>query len=145
MHRTKSMRTAIVFLFAALATIVPASAKSQTVRPEMSVSSLAGPWQATLFITGGCGVGTKLVTFTLNSGGLALATETFHTDTCGDNTETGTFRITSLNSTGTGTAQLIVDQVVFNFSIQVAASGDIFNMVDVTDYGNYEEGSAIHQ
>jgi hypothetical protein len=92
-----------------------------------------------------CGVGTKLVTFFINPNGPVLATEKFHTDTCGDNTITGTFTITSLNALGTGTAQLYMTGVTFNFNIQVAPSDEIFNMVDITDAWNYEEGTAIRQ
>jgi hypothetical protein len=120
----------------------PAAAEDKTI----TVAKLAGPWQATLMIDGGCGLGTKLVTFTLKTTGVASdAVGTYHTPSCGDNTETGTFTITSINTLGTGTAQLDFAGTVFNFSIQVAKNGQLFNMVDITDSGNYEEGVAIKQ
>jgi hypothetical protein len=125
--------------------VIPA-AHGKTGRPPIKVSQLAGSWQATLVIDGGCGLGTKLVTFTLSSAGTGNAAALYHTPGCGNNGESGTMTITSLNAAGTGTAQLnFGGSAVFNFNIQVSPSGQIFNMVDITDSGNYEEGSAIRQ
>jgi hypothetical protein len=122
------------------------SAIGQAATP-IPVSRLAGSWQATLIIDGGCGLGTKLVNFDLDSSGVGTATANYHTPGCGNNEETGTMEITSLNDTfnGSGTAQLIFGSTVFNFKIQVAPNGQVFNMVDITDSGNYEKGLAIRQ
>jgi hypothetical protein len=114
-------------------------------RGSITLSQLAGVWQAALFIDGGCGVGTKLVTFNLLSNGEGDAYGTYHTPECGNNAETGSIEITSLNPTGTGTAQVIFGSTQFNFNIQASANGQVFNLVDITDSGNYEEGSAIKQ
>lgn len=127
-----------------VSTVIPAAA--EIVKPQVTVAQLAGSWQATIVGEGGCGFGTKLVTFTLNSSGLATdATWSYHNTGCGDNEFTGqTFEILTLNSAGTGTAQLgIGGGVVLTFSIQVAPNHQVFNMVDITDSGNYEEGTAI--
>jgi hypothetical protein len=111
----------------------------------ITMSQLAGSWKATLVIDGGCGQGTKLVTFKLNSTGAGSATALYHTPACGDNSETGTIQITSLNSDGAGTAQLIFGSTAFHFYIQASRNTQVFNMVDISDSANYEEGSAIRQ
>lgn len=127
--------------------VIPvAAADGKAVRQPIKLSQLAGSWQATLLIDGGCGLGTKLVTFTLNFSGAGNAAALYHTPGCGDNGESGTMTITSLNAAGTGTAQLnFGGSAVFHFDVQVSPSGQIFNMVDITDSGNYEEGTAIRQ
>jgi hypothetical protein len=127
------------------AAIPAAAADDNTARPAIKLASLAGKWQSALFLDGGCGVGTKVVTFTLNASGTGKATEVFHTPGCGDNSASGTFTVKSLNTAGTGTAQLSVTGGLFNYIIQVAANGQIFNMVDVTDPGNYEVGTSVKQ
>ena len=121
--------------------VIPAAAGAIT------VSQLAGSWQATLVIDGGCGQGTKLVVFKLNSTGAGSAAALYHTPACGNNSLAGTIQITLDNSmgNGSGTAQLTFGSTVFHFNIQVAANAQIFNLVDVTDSVNYEEGSAIRQ
>jgi hypothetical protein len=57
-----------------------------------------------------------------------------------------TFNIISLNSNGSGTAGLTCGTGCgWTFAIQVAPDRSSFNMVDVTDPGNFLEGTAIHQ
>ncbi len=120
-------------------------------RAPVAVSQLAGNWQASLMIDGGCGLGTKLVNFNLNVGGVGTATAQYHTPECGNNEERGTIEVTSLNTDGTGngsgTAQLIFgESTVFNFSIQVSPNGQVIDMVEADiSSGNYEEGLAIRQ
>jgi hypothetical protein len=117
----------------------------------VAVSQLAGNWQASLVIDGGCGMGTKLVNFNLNVGGVGTAIAQYHTPACGNNQETGTIEVTSLNTdgmgNGSGTAQLIFgESTVFNFSIQVSPNGQVIDMVEGdSSSGNYEEGLAIRQ
>jgi hypothetical protein len=97
---------------------------------------------------GGCGVGSVLVTFTLNAKGLATnATETAHNAGCGDSTSTGnTFSIQSLNANGSGTAGLSCGTGCgFTFDIQASPDRSTFNVVDVTDGGNFLVGTAIHE
>jgi hypothetical protein len=54
--------------------------------------------------------------------------------------------ITSLAANGSGTANLSCGSGCgFNFSIQVAPDRSTLNLVDVSDPGNYLEGTAIHQ
>jgi hypothetical protein len=123
------------------------SAIGQAAAP-IPASKLAGSWQATLVIDGGCGLGTKLVNFALDSNGVGTATANYHTPACGNNEETGTMEITSLNDrgfNGYGTAQLIFGSTVFNFDIQVAPNGQVFNMVDISDPNNYDKGLAVRQ
>jgi hypothetical protein len=127
--------------------VIPAEAADHTpVPPAITLSQLAGSWQATLVIDGGCGLGTKLVRFSLSSSGSGGATAFYHTPDCGNNEESGRMTITSLSANGTGTAQLnFGGAAVFNFYIQVSPNGQVLNMVDITDSNNYEEGSAIRQ
>lgn len=108
---------------------------------------LSGAWQVTLYGQGGCGVGTSLVTFTLNGSGVGTATNKAHTVGCGDTTTTGnTFTITSLAANGSGTAGLTCGVGCgFTFSIQVSPDRSTFNLVDITDPNNFVEGTAVHQ
>ena len=141
----------LVFLVAAtlslVSVLIPAAAADRKAAPPITLSQLAGRWQATTIGQGGCGFGSKLVTFTLNSIGEARnTTYRYHTVSCGDGEYTGQkFTITSLNSNGTGSAELGVGNgIVLTFNIQVSADHQVFNMGDITDYQNYEEGTAIH-
>jgi hypothetical protein len=115
---------------------------------DIVTPDLAGSWQATLYGLGGCGVGTSVVTFTLNSSGVATnATETSHSAGCGNNKSTGnTFAIQSLNSNGSGTANLSCgSDCGFNFNIQVSPDRSTINLVDVStaNPGNFLAGTAI--
>jgi hypothetical protein len=114
---------------------------------DVVTPDLTGAWQVTLYGQGGCGVGTSLVTFTLNSSGNATnATNTSHTAGCGDSTSSGnTFTIQSLNSNGSGTAGLSCGVGCgFSFNIQVSPDRSTFNLVDVSDPGNFLAGVAIN-
>jgi hypothetical protein len=96
----------------------------------------------------GCGISTSYVTFTLNSAGSGVATNTSHTQGCGNPTGTGEFTILTLNANGSGTAGLSCGPGCgWAFHIQVSPDRSIFNVVDVdpTNPGNYLEGVAIHQ
>ena len=117
---------------------------------NVSKSDLAGAWQMTIVGQTGCGFGTTLYTFTLNSSGsTSNATGTYHTAGCGDGTSSGnTFTIQSLNANGSGTAGLTCGSGCgWLLNIQVAPDRSTFNVVDVSplNSGNYIEGVAIHQ
>jgi len=148
---SKPARLAILvalMLVTLVAVAIPAAAAEGKAKPEITLAKLKGSWQATVYGEGGCGEGSKLVTFTLNSDGVATdAVWSYHTTGCGDATITGqTFEITTLNSDGSGTATLTIGGgVTLSFSIQVSGSGQVFNLVDITDSGNYEEGTAVKQ
>src|SRR5208282_19000 len=147
---SKPARLAILvalMLVTLVAVAIPA-AGAEKAKPEITLAKLKGSWQATVYGEGGCGEGSKLVTFTLNSDGVATdAVWSYHTTGCGDATITGqTFEITTLNSDGSGTATLTIGGgVTLSFSIQVSGSGQVFNLVDIPDSGNYEEGTAVKQ
>lgn len=115
----------------------------------ITIRSLAGPWQMTLFGVGGCGTGTSVVNFTLNDCGLGSTVVKGHTSGCGDPSSSGNpFVIQSLNPDGSGTANLSCGPGCgWNLIIQVAKNRQIFNVVDVDPLngGNYLEGTAIHQ
>ena len=123
---------------------VLASSSGDIVTPD-----LTGSWQVTLYGQGGCGVGSSLVTFTLNSSGTANnAASTSHSVGCGDTTSTGnTFTILSMNANGSGTAGLSCGTGCgFTFNIQVSPDRSTFNLVDISssDPGNFLAGMAIN-
>ena len=115
----------------------------------LSVSQLAGPWQAALLWSGsGCGPMAGLVKFTLDNTGTTNAAVLTTHGICGDYTSTVTFSILSLNAQGSGTANLTCGQACgWGLVIQVAPNGQIFNIVDVSpgNPGNYVAGTAIRQ
>jgi hypothetical protein len=117
--------------------------------PPIKLSHLKGPWQMTLTGNTSCGISTNLLNFTLNSKGSGSATMLSHTSGCGDIESTGVpFLIESLNSNGSGTANLSCGSGCgWEFNIQVNHDGTIFNLVDVdpNNPGNYFEGTAIRQ
>lgn len=141
-----ALRTSLLVLFSIGAVAVfttPSFATGNVVKAD-----LAGNWQITLYGQGGCGVGTSLVTFTLNASGAATnAVEKSHSVGCGDTSSSGnTFTIQSLNSNGSGTAGLSCGTGCgFTFSIQVAPDRSSFNLVDITDPNNFLIGVAVHQ
>ena len=103
----------------------------------------------TLYGQGGCGVATTLVTFTLNSSGVANnATETSHSAGCGDTVSSGnTFTVQSMNANGSGTAGLSCGTGCgFTFNIQVSPDRSTFNLVDVSAANplNFLAGVAIN-
>jgi hypothetical protein len=117
---------------------------------NVSKSDLAGAWQMTTIGQTGCGFGTTLYTFTLNSAGVASnVVATSHTAGCGDGTSTNaTFQINSLSSNGSGTAGLGCGTACgWNLNIQVAADRSSFSLIDVSaaNPGNFIEGVAVHQ
>ena len=133
-------------LVALFATVRPSKASIGNV----SKSDLAGNWQMTIVGQTGCGFGTQVYNFTLNSNGLSSnVTGRSHTVGCGDGpTGTNTLTIQSLNANGTGTANLTCGTSCgWNLNIQVAPDRSSFNVVDVSpaNPGNFIEGIAIHQ
>ncbi len=115
---------------------------------NVSIPDLTGSWQTTLYAVDGCGNTSTLVTFALNSSGVANnATETQHSAGCGDNTSTGnTMTIQSLNSDGSGTANLSCGLGCgWNFNIQVSPDRSTFNLIDVSSVnpGNFPAGLAV--
>jgi len=146
LHLPRPARAALLAVLS-LAVIVMLPTQSSATGNVVK-ADLAGAWQVTLYGQGGCGVGTTVVNFTLNSSGSATnATEKSHSVGCGDTTSTGnTFTIQTLNSNGGGTASLSCGiGCGFTFSIQVSPDRSTFNLVDITDPNNFLMGVAIHQ
>jgi hypothetical protein len=116
----------------------------------VSKADLSGPWQMTIIGQTGCGFGTAVYTFSLNSSGSSSnVTDNYHSSGCGDGTTTGnTFTVQTLNANGSGTANLTCGTGCgFNLNIQVAPDRSSFNVIDVSSAnpGNYIEGVAVHQ
>ncbi|HUA16499.1 MAG TPA: hypothetical protein VMG31_14475 [Verrucomicrobiae bacterium] len=146
-NRHRLAKLAIPVALCLVASIALVKRSSATIG-NVNKGDLAGPWQVTLYGQGGCGVGTVQVNFTLNSSGVSTAaTSRAHNVGCGDYTTTGnTFTITSMTFNGSGTASLTCGSGCgFTFDIQVAPDRSSFNLVDLTDPGNFLEGVAIHQ
>lgn len=113
---------------------------------NVSKSDLAGTWQIVLGGFTGCGQSTELATITLNATGAGTGTLQTH-GSCGDSSLTGqTFTVSSLKANGSGTAGLSCGTGCgWAFTIQVSPDRSTFNLVDITDPGNFLEGTAIHQ
>jgi hypothetical protein len=109
-----------------------------------SLSNLVGTWTAGIELNGGCGIGSKLVTFTLNSRGEGPASYRANTAECGPSSGTGTMKITSLNADGSGTATLAIN-FVGHFEIQISQNGQVMNLVEIEDTINYDVGVAVKQ
>jgi hypothetical protein len=146
-HNHKPARLAVLAALA-LITIVtavaPAAAQDVKARPAITLAKLAGTWTAGIELNGGCGIGSKLVTFTLNASGTGPATYQYNTQECGASSGTGTMTISSLKADGTGTAVLSIN-FVGDFNIQVSPNGQVMGMVEIVDTGNYDVGVAVKQ
>jgi hypothetical protein len=137
----------VVFVAVFVLIIVVSVAKVSKGTGVIGKEDLAGSWQATLVGDTGCGAGTIVVNFTLNSAGTGPATLHGHSG-CGTTTTTGqTFTINTLNVNGSGTAGVSCGtNCGFTFAIQVSPDRAIFNMADITDpIPNALAGVAIHQ
>jgi hypothetical protein len=136
---------AALTLLTFVSAVTPAAAEEVNVRPpKLTVANLAGTWTAGIELNGGCGIGSKLVTFKLNKLGTGTATYQYNTQECGAVSGTGTMEITSLNADGTGTAVLSIN-FVGNFNIQVSPNGQVMGLVEIVDTGNYDVGVAVKQ
>jgi hypothetical protein len=147
-HNLKPARLAVLAALA-LITIVSAVAPGaaqdvQTRPPAITLASLRGTWTAGIELNGGCGIGSKLVTFTLNAKGTGPATYQYNTAECGAASGTGTMAITSINADGSGTAVLSIN-FVGDFNIQVSPNGQVMGMVEIVDTGNYDVGVAVKE
>jgi hypothetical protein len=117
---------------------------------KVTKTNLTGKWQLALYGNTGCGVGSSLVTFTLNAAGVATnASNTGHTAGCGDAVSTlNNFTVSTLNANGSGVAGLSCGPSCgWTFNIQVSPDRSTFNVVDVSpaNPSNFLIGTAIHQ
>ena len=136
---------AVLALITFVSAVTPGVAQEAKPRPaKLTLANLAGTWTAGIELNGGCGIGSKLVTFKLNKSGTGTATYQYNTQECGAVSGTGTMEITSLNADGTGTAILSIN-FVGNFNIQVSPNGQVMGMVEIVDTGNYDVGVAVKQ
>ncbi len=139
----------LVFLSVlSLATVVSIVTASRATIGVISKADLAGPWQAALVGSSGCGTGSMQVNFTLNGSGTGTATIVTHSTGCGDSTTSGMpIAIQSLSGNGSGFIALNCGTGCgWGFQIQVSPDRSKFNMVDVTDpIPNFWAGSAVHQ
>jgi hypothetical protein len=145
-QRAAKLTVLAVVLIATVALLATSStAQDQKVRPKITISQLAGPWQIAVAGNTGCGVSSLLFNGTLNSSGVAVGTLTGSSAGCGSNTTTETFTILSLNATGSGTAGLSCGSGCgWLFNIQVSPNKQMFNLVDVSDGGaNVLAGTAV--
>jgi hypothetical protein len=144
----KSTRGAVLaLLVVAMVTSFVALGSAQKVKPPVTLAQLAGPWQIGVSGNTGCGVSALLFTGTLNTSGVATGTLTGASTGCASSSNTQTFTITSLNPNGSGTANLSCGyDCGWDFNIQVNASKQIFNLVDVSNGGdNVLAGTAVKQ
>ena len=141
----KSLRIAAVAAVAIAATAAPVIASAGV--GYVAYPDLAGNWTATLSGFTGCGSSAMLVAINLNSAGVGTATLTTHGQ-CGDSVATGqTFKVTALNTNGTGTAGLSCGVGCgWNLKIQVSPDRQTMNLIDVdpVNPNNYIAGVAVH-
>ena len=98
----RALFLAALSLALTLAVVKPAKATG-----NIGKADLVGPWAVTLTGDTGCGITTMYVTFSPSSSGSGTATYQSHTSGCGDGSTTGvTFTIDTLNTNGSGTANL---------------------------------------
>jgi hypothetical protein len=110
-------------------------------------ANLSGKWQIALTGFTGCGNHALLMTVNLdNTASGATGTLVGHGG-CGDSTLSNqSFTVNQLGVNGSGTANMSCgDGCGWNFKIQVAPDRSTFNLVDVTDPGNYLVGTAVRQ
>lgn len=144
-HNLKPARLAVLAALALItfvSAVTPVAAQDVEPQPEISKANLAGTWQVGIELNGGCGIGSKLVVFTLDSHGTGPASYDANTTECGPSSGTGTMTITSLHANGSGTAVLSIN-FVGNFNIQISPNGQVMNMVEIADTGNYDVGTAV--
>ena len=143
-HLSQPVRIAVLAVFGMVAAISLVTVSSAT--GNVSKGDLAGTWQITLGGVTGCGQATELANITLNSNGSGTGTLQTH-GSCGDSSLTAqTFTISSLKTNGSGTAGLSCGTGCgWAFTIQVSPDRSSFNLVDITDPGNFLEGTAVHQ
>jgi hypothetical protein len=145
----RQFRSLSASLAAATVAMTLAPLNAEAANPEL-LAKMAGPWTAVLSGNTGCGASSMYVTFRLNSrgNGGTSATIVGHSTGCPDQTATDqTFRITSIDARGRGTAGLSCGPGCgWVFRIQVAEDGQTFILTDVepTNPLNTPTGTAIH-
>ena len=148
-HHHRAVRTVSLLAFSLFVTAVAmngSAARAAAAEPPVTIQQLQGTWAITLTGVDGCGVFTTYATVTLSATGTGTANERYHSVACGDGTASVPFKIISLNPNGSGTAGLgCGGSCGFTFTIQVSRPRDEFGMIDLTDPGNYLEGTAIRQ
>ena len=77
-HNPKMARLAVLAalaLITIISAVAPGAAQEVKTQPAtMTLAKLAGTWTAGIELNGGCGIGSKQVTFTLNKSGTGPAT-----------------------------------------------------------------------
>jgi hypothetical protein len=147
-HNPKTARLAVLaglVLITIVSAVATGAAQDVKAQPAgITLAKLAGTWTAGIELNGGCGIGSKQVTFTLNAKGTGPATYQYNTEECGASSGTGTMEITSINADGSGTAVLSIN-FVGDFNIQVSPNGQVMGLVEIVDTGNYDVGVAVKQ
>ena len=146
-HNLNPARLAVLAALALItfvSAVAPGVAQDVQVRPPVTLASLAGRWTAGIELNGGCGIGSKLVTFTLDASGTGPATYQYNTSECGAASGTGTMTITSIKPNGSGTAVLSIN-FVGDFDIQVSPNGQVMGMVEIVDPTNFDVGVAVKE
>lgn len=137
---------------AALAAVLCAAASGLPVAQAQAADSallaqMAGRWSVALVGNTSCGSTSMFATFTLNASGFGNNVSIKSNSTgCGLTVVANQpFKITNLNSRGTGKASMGCGvDCGFTFDIQVAAGGQLFALADVTDFNNNPTGTAVH-
>jgi hypothetical protein len=130
----------------AMAAMLSVPVASQAGVGQITLADLHGPWTATLMGFTGCGQHAMHVAINMNNAGSGTATITNHSQ-CGDSVQTGqTFKVSSINTSGTGTANLSCGTGCgWVLRFQVSPDRTVMNLVDVepANPGNFLAGSAV--
>ncbi len=115
---------------------------------QITIGNFAGHWQMTVIGQTSCGFGTTVYSVTLNAAGSGTATGTYH-GVCGDSSiGPVVFKVSSVNSHGSGTANLSCGAGCgWSLKVQLSPDHTVFNLVDVDSENpnNFIEGSAVKQ
>lgn len=117
----------------------------------LTIARLAGNWRLSFAGITGCGYGTQVSDFALNSSGVGTipaGSSAFHTAGCGDGVSTAQteFLVQTLNSDGTGTGNLSCGPGCgWNLILQVSQDGKVISFTDVDSLnpGNFVSGTVI--
>jgi hypothetical protein len=134
-HNFRAYVLSALALACCITAAMPAAAQDAK-SPEIKASSLAGRWQATFSTySAACGAGTELLTFTLDSNGMAMDAEhTSHSAKCGKMKESaGMVQVMSMNDKGTGSAMIMFGMAMSTVEFQVNSGLQVLNLVDTTE------------
>jgi len=149
----KHLRLLCTFAVVCLVTFGVLSHRTTTVKASggLTIGSLAGGWRLSFAGITGCGYGTQVSDFALNSAGVGVIApggSRYHTAGCGDGVSgvQTEFLVQTLNPDGTGTGNLSCGPGCgWNLLLQVSRNGEVISFTDVDPVNpeNFVSGTII--